>query len=96
MATYTELKSQIQALQQQAEQVRRNEISDAIAEIKAKMQEYGITVNELGGSGVKRPKVGRTPVAPKYRDSNSGATWSGRGKEPKWLRGKNRNQFLIK
>ena len=27
----------------------------------------------------------RSVVAPKYRDSASGATWTGRGKQPKWL-----------
>ena len=27
----------------------------------------------------------RSVVAPKYRDSATGTTWSGRGKQPKWL-----------
>ena len=27
----------------------------------------------------------RSVVAPKYRDSSTGATWTGRGKQPKWL-----------
>ena len=27
----------------------------------------------------------RSIVAPKYRDSTTGATWTGRGKQPKWL-----------
>jgi DNA-binding protein H-NS len=38
-------------------------------------------------------KLGRKPsgadkrsvVAPKYRDASTGATWTGRGKQPKWL-----------
>ena len=35
----------------------------------------------------KQPASGdrRSVVAPKYRDSASGATWTGRGKQPKWL-----------
>lgn len=27
----------------------------------------------------------RSVVAPKYRDASTGATWTGRGKQPKWL-----------
>lgn len=38
----------------------------------------------------------RGPQAPKYRDSKSGATWSGRGPAPAWLSGaKDRTRFLI-
>ena len=33
----------------------------------------------------KAPKDKRSVVAPKYRDSVTGATWTGRGKQPKWL-----------
>ena len=31
----------------------------------------------------------------KYRDPASGATWTGRGKPPGWIRGKDREGFLI-
>lgn len=30
-------------------------------------------------------KDNRSVVAPKYRDAATGATWTGRGKQPKWL-----------
>jgi DNA-binding protein H-NS len=30
-------------------------------------------------------KDGRSMVAPKYRDPATGITWTGRGKQPKWL-----------
>ncbi|QSN63495.1 MULTISPECIES: H-NS histone family protein [unclassified Caballeronia] len=47
----------------------------------------------------KQPKAGnyvRGPQAPKYRDPESGATWSGRGKAPAWLASaKDRTKFLI-
>ncbi len=43
----------------------------------------------------------RSVVAPKYRDPVTGATWTGRGKQPKWLAqalvdGKNLADFNIK
>ncbi|WP_414144191.1 H-NS family nucleoid-associated regulatory protein [Burkholderia stagnalis] len=34
-------------------------------------------------------------VQPKYRDPQTGATWSGRGREPLWITGRSREQFLI-
>ena len=39
-------------------------------------------------SGAKKAKKSgdkRSVVAPKYRDSATGMTWTGRGKQPKWL-----------
>ncbi|MEN8503595.1 MULTISPECIES: H-NS family nucleoid-associated regulatory protein [Paraburkholderia] len=50
-------------------------------------------------AATKQPKPGnyvRGPQAPKYRDPESGATWSGRGKAPAWLAGaKDRTTYLI-
>ncbi|SAK94495.1 histone family protein nucleoid-structuring protein H-NS [Caballeronia catudaia] len=47
----------------------------------------------------KEPKAGnyvRGPQEPKYRDPQSGATWSGRGKAPAWLASAaDRTAFLI-
>lgn len=31
----------------------------------------------------------------KYKKSNSGVAWSGRGKAPEWIESKNRSQFII-
>jgi DNA-binding protein H-NS len=100
MTTYKELQSQIEKLQREAEQARKNEISAAIAEIHAKMKEYGISPEDLGfgaGAGAKRKlaKTARRPVAPKYRNNATGETWSGRGKPPKWMAGRDKAQFLI-
>ena len=43
-------------------------------------------------------KVGKSnggKVAAKYRDPATGQSWTGRGKAPKWIDGKDRAQFLI-
>ena len=101
MTTYKELQSQIEKLQKEAEQARKTELSNAIAEIHAKMKEYGISAEDLGfgaGAGMKRKaaKAVRRPVAPKYRNNATGETWSGRGKPPKWMAGRDKAQFLIR
>ena len=85
MATYLELKQQIENLQAQAEQARKQETADAIAQIKSLMAQYDLTPADLGFTA-KAPKAAgqkRSPVAPKYRDPATGNTWTGRGKPPK-------------
>ena len=99
MATYQELKAQAEALLKQAEVARRAEIASVVAEIRAKMKEFGITLDDLKG-GTKKTKA-RAPVAAKYRNPESGKTWSGRGRAPKWLseeeaKGRSREAFLVK
>jgi DNA-binding protein H-NS len=34
-------------------------------------------------------------VAPKFKDPATGATWTGRGKAPKWIAGKDRAGFTL-
>jgi len=99
MATYKELKAQAEALLKQAEVARRAEIASVVAEIQARMKEYGITLDDLKG-GAKKAKA-RTAVAAKYRNPATGESWSGRGRAPKWLaeeqaKGRSRDVFLVK
>lgn len=56
----------------------------------------------INGSSPKRRShpLNGIKVQPKYRCPDSGATWSGRGREPRWLAaaikaGKKRDDFLI-
>lgn len=97
MSQYAELKAQIARLQAQADEARRTELSNVIEEIRGKIAEYGLTAQDLGFAVAARrgrpPK--KAPLPPKYQDPKSGNTWSGRGKPPKWISGKNRERFLI-
>jgi DNA-binding protein H-NS len=95
MSTYQEYTAKIAELQQLAEAARKNEIADAKAQIAAIMKDYGLSVEDLGGAKTKAVKV-RIPVAAKYRDDATGETWTGRGRSPKWLEGKDKAQYLIK
>ena len=87
----------------QAEQVRKQELSAVIADIKAKMKEYGITAADLGGSAGavrKAPKAKAEAREAKYRGPN-GETWAGGlGRKPEWVRallaaGKNIEDYRI-
>jgi DNA-binding protein H-NS len=66
------------------------------AKLKALINEHGLTAQDIFGGAKRGRKAGtRAAVAPKYRDSATGATWTGRGKAPKWIDGKDRTQFAI-
>ena len=88
MATYSELMAQAQSLMAQAEQARKNELSNVIADIKAKMKQYGISVADLGGAsaGGRKAAKSKSGAAPKYRGPN-GELWAGGpGRKPQWVR----------
>ncbi|WP_244816860.1 H-NS family nucleoid-associated regulatory protein [Caballeronia sp. Lep1P3] len=88
-----ELMAQRESLEKELAEARRKEERLALIEIVQKMREYGITLNELLGR-----KPGSSQAAAdtgiKYRDPTSGATWSGRGRAPQWIAGKDRDAFL--
>ena len=58
------------------------------AELNARLAKGAVKVAGKSGGG-------RTPVAPLYRDPASGATWSGRGTEPAWIAGRDRQAFKV-
>jgi len=96
MATYKEIQIQIQQLEKQADEARRQELATVIATIQSQMQEYGITPEDLRAPRRSKTAKTRQTVEPKYRNPSTGATWSGRGRTPLWLEGKNLTDFLIK
>ncbi|EDT37872.1 H-NS family nucleoid-associated regulatory protein [Burkholderia ambifaria] len=97
MATYRELKVQMEALAEKAEAARVAEFQAVVDDIRAKVVEYGITEKDIFGARRGRSALqSRAPVEAKYRDPKTGATWSGRGRAPAWIKeAKNRDRFLI-
>ncbi len=107
MATYLELKEQAEKLLAEAEKVREQEIADTIADIKRKIDLYGLTAADLGlasrnagGPGSARGRGAAKPAV-KYRGPN-GETWSGgRGRKPQWVvealkQGRSLEEFAVK
>jgi DNA-binding protein H-NS len=88
MATLSELLAQKAELDKQIESVGREQRSAVLAQIKAIMADHGLTVGDLPGRTLAAEKSGTkgSKVAAKYRDPESGNTWSGRGLQPKWLK----------
>jgi DNA-binding protein H-NS len=104
--TYQQIRRQIEALEREAEKLKRAEVAGVIERIKLAIDAYGLTAADLGlavspmvakaptkpsgttaqtqGSAGKALKKGKLPV--KFRDQ-SGNTWTGRGSQPRWLKG---------
>lgn len=92
----TELKAQIAALQNQVAEIKKAETADAISKCRAIINEFELTAADLFSEGRGKVAVRKTgKVAPKYRDPATGVTWTGRGLAPKWMAGKNKEDFLI-
>lgn len=66
MSNLIDLQSQIEKLQKQADDLKSKEFSSTVADIRAKMAAFGITIKDLGGKpGAKRGKPGRPAKAGK-------------------------------
>lgn len=97
MATLKELKAQMAALEAQAAAARAAEFEEVLADIRAKVVDYGFTERDIFGRRRGARAMSSTGVVPaRYRDPKTGATWSGRGRAPGWIKdAKNRERFLI-
>ncbi len=94
MTTVAQLLAQKAALEAQIEAARKAENAEAIAQVKALIAEHGLTIQDIFG-GAKRGRKASGSVAAKYQDPISKKTWSGRGKAPKWIQGKDLTQFAV-
>jgi DNA-binding protein H-NS len=74
---------------------RQREADVVLADIVRKMHEYQISLADLMGRDHESQNV-TVAAVPKYRDLQSGATWSGRGRAPHWIVDKNRDDFLVR
>lgn len=106
MATLESLQAKIAQLQAQAEAIVKKDSGAVIEKIRGLVETHGLTVTDIEahvGSGNKR---GRKPAVktttrssgstPKYRDTKTGATWTGRGRAPAWIaNAKDRTKFLV-
>jgi len=95
MASYKELKAQLKKLSEEAEAARLAELQAVIEDICAKVAEYGLTDEDIFERQRAPRRATKIPVPPKYRNPKTGATWSGRGRAPEWIKGKKRERFLI-
>lgn len=108
------IEKEITKLQKQMQTLQSKQRGPVITSIIRSMREYDISPEEIVAAFDKKstraPKAARVArkstapkrvVAPKYRHPATQATWTGRGKAPRWLteaeaQGQSRETFLIK
>ena len=72
--------------------MERDERSDALTQIHGLIAQFNFLPFEVFPRKSDAPKA-KVPAT--YYDPDSGQSWSGRGKPPRWIEDKDRTQFLI-
>lgn len=95
---YQDLLRQKAELDAKIESIRGAEKEKAIEKVKELVSEFELSPSDIftAHGNIRGQSRSRGTAQAKYRDPATGATWSGRGREPRWLLGKNREDYAIK
>lgn len=86
MPSYKELLEQREQLENQIKEVRSKELADAIEKVRSMVAEFSLSEEDVfPPARGKRQGTSGSKVAPKYKNPQTGETWTGRGKAPKWI-----------
>lgn len=89
------LQAQLAELDRRIKAARSRERNEVLAQVRELVTSYALTAREIFGQGYSdRAKL--FTVGTKYRDPATSATWSGRGRAPTWIVGRDRTAFLIR
>ncbi|MBZ2207167.1 H-NS histone family protein [Massilia soli] len=89
LASYnlSELKGLQHDIEQEIKRRERGELEKARQQILAIAQQAGVSLEELLASGTKKSNVakGRKVQAQYHNPANKAQTWTGRGRQPRWI-----------
>lgn len=78
------------ALDMEIAKARTSAAEAALSKVQKLVTDFGFTQQQVF------PYIPAKTSAPaKYRDPSTGATWTGRGKPPNWIKDQDRDDFLI-
>lgn len=81
-----ELQALIAGANAQMQEAYSNQVRSVREKIDAVLKSAGLSINEVyPNRGGKKSSGKKGVVAPKYRNPESGETWSGRGRQPVWF-----------
>lgn len=83
----SELKGLQHDIEKEIKGRQRGDLAKARQQIRAIAQEAGVTVEELLATGTKRSNkgTGQTMQVQYQNPVNKAQTWTGRGRQPKWI-----------
>lgn len=90
MKSSKELLAEKAALDEAIARERKAAAALALKQIHAWIDEFGFTAQQLIPW-----QASKKHIPAKYLNPKTGDTWTGRGKPPSWIQGKEREQFLI-
>ncbi|RQS13931.1 H-NS histone family protein [Burkholderia sp. Bp9002] len=91
LARRAELDAQIEAQREARREDVLEQIVKLVREYEIDLRVVEMRLSNLAPAGLSR----RKQVEPRYVDPVSGATWAGRGKRPRWMQGRNPEEFRI-
>lgn len=94
MKTYRELIVQLDQLMREIDIAREREARLITERVLELLSERGVDVRDLIGASAHVRRVPR-PLKPKYWNPETRETWTGRGRMPRWMAGKNPEDFRI-
>jgi len=81
-----ELQALIAGANAQMQEAHANQVRTVREKIDAVLKSAGLSINEVYPTrGAKKASGKKGVVAPKYRNPETGETWSGRGRQPVWF-----------
>jgi DNA-binding protein H-NS len=89
-ASLSRIEGQIRELQAKADKLKNAE-KPGMKQLKAVLKKYKLDLSDVkialaGSKPAKSSKLKGKKVAPKYRNpANKSETWTGRGRQPKWV-----------
>ncbi|WP_312567535.1 H-NS histone family protein [Comamonas sp.] len=96
MSSYKDLLKQREELEKQIQDARKRELAEAVSKVRALVDEYGLTAADVfPPARSTRTSGAGSKVPPKYKNPETGETWTGRGKAPKWIQDQDRSKFEI-
>ncbi|WP_321790568.1 H-NS histone family protein [Burkholderia pyrrocinia] len=94
MKTYSELLADFEKLKRDIDVVREYEARLIAERVLALLAESGVDIRAIADRLQSKPHE-RKKIKPKYWDPKTGVTWSGRGRMPRWLVGKDPENFRV-
>ena len=91
---HNQLNDLISKAQTRQHELRKEKVVKLREKIHALIKAEGYAFEDIFGAARKAKRTG-AKVAPKYRNPETGDTWTGRGREPGWIKGKNRDDFAL-
>lgn len=90
-----DLRHELALLEAEQRAQDRQHRADVLRAMKELLAQHGFKPSELSGTRSGKGISGKPTIPPLYRDPATGATWAGRGTEPAWIKGRDKQQFKV-